>query len=94
MITSIWRGHEIVCVNDIWIYSDNDLKVSKDPNRKCGYCGKSNTKEGHDGCLGILESVMNACCGHGIVNNAYVQFRDGFIMNGINADKIIELMRN
>lgn len=40
----------------------------------CGYCGVSRTKEGHDGCLGTLENVMNACCGHGELGMAYVQF--------------------
>ena len=94
MIMSTWRGHEIKSINDIWIYSDTNQKVSKNKNRSCGHCGKTNTKEDHDGCVGMLEGIMNACCGHGIVNNAYVQFWDGSIVNGINAKKIIELMRN
>ncbi len=42
---------------------------------KCDHCGKSITKEGHDGCMGTLQgNVMNACCGHGNINAAYVQF--------------------
>ena len=40
----------------------------------CGHCGKKRTPEGHDGCIGILEGVMNACCGHGQDNMAYIQF--------------------
>lgn len=40
----------------------------------CGYCGKKRTTEGHDGCIGTLKGVMNACCGHGEVRMAYVQF--------------------
>ena len=40
----------------------------------CNYCGLSRTPEGYDGCLGELENVMNACCGHGHVEKAYVQF--------------------
>lgn len=40
----------------------------------CLHCKKSRTKEGHDGCIGTLENVMNACCGHGDIKNAYVQF--------------------
>ena len=94
MITSTWRGHEITSINDIWIYSDTNQKVSMNKNRSCGHCGKPNTREDHDGCVGMLEGIMNACCGHGIINNAYVQFRDGSVVNGINAKKIIELMRN
>lgn len=42
----------------------------------CNHCDKLPTKEGHDGCIGTLpiEEVMNACCGHGSDNQAYVQF--------------------
>lgn len=40
----------------------------------CGYCEKKRTTEGHDGCVGTLDNVMNACCGHGQVEMAYVQF--------------------
>lgn len=41
---------------------------------KCGYCKKSRTKDGHDGCIGELRGVKNACCGHGDHESAYVQF--------------------
>lgn len=40
----------------------------------CGHCGLKRTPEGHDGCIGTLEGVMNACCGHGEDKVAYVQF--------------------
>lgn len=40
----------------------------------CGHCKKSRTKEGHDGCVGTLEKVKNACCGHGETEQAYIQF--------------------
>lgn len=40
----------------------------------CTHCNKSRTPEGHDGCIGTLKNVMNACCGHGETNMAYVQF--------------------
>jgi len=40
----------------------------------CNHCNLDPTKEGHDACLGTLPNVMNACCGHGDVNLAYVQF--------------------
>ena len=41
---------------------------------KCDHCGLTATREGHDGGIGTLEGVMNACCGHGDQNAAYVQF--------------------
>ena len=42
----------------------------------CAKCNKPPTKEGHDGCIGLLpdKNVMNACCGHGDDKQAYVQF--------------------
>lgn len=43
----------------------------------CGHCGLYNTVEGHDGCLGTIPNVMNACCGHGDINQRYVQFWSG-----------------
>lgn len=44
--------------------------------RPCGFCGEFETKEGHDHCLGRLSAVVNACCGHGVIAEAYVQFDD------------------
>ena len=44
--------------------------------RLCGHCGKHNTKEGHDGCLGVIPDAMNACCGHGEINDAYIQWSE------------------
>ena len=71
--TSNLRGHPIFCRDGEWLYVDTSLPIAgKD--RPCGHCGKERTKEGHDGCLGTLPGVMNACCGHGVVNDAYVQF--------------------
>ena len=40
----------------------------------CQHCKLKRTPEGHDGCVGSLQNVNNACCGHGVTNEAYVQF--------------------
>ena len=49
----------------------------------CAYCGLGPTSEGHDGCLGTLPGpVMNACCGHGDPNVAYIQYWDGRRVSG------------
>ena len=40
----------------------------------CLHCGLKRTSEGHDGCIGTLPNVMNACCGHGRTSEAYIQF--------------------
>ena len=88
------RGHEIEWNGRAWVYCD-----TKEPtayffeSRPCGYCGRSYTKEGHDGCLGTLPGVMNACCGHGVTKEAYVQFLDGKGIYGENAIKIMGLLK-
>lgn len=47
--------------------------------KPCHHCGRMKTPEGHDGCLGTLcdPEIMNACCGHGDVEDAYIQYWPG-----------------
>lgn len=33
--------------------------------RPCARCGRPPTPEGHDACLGKIDGVVSACCGHG-----------------------------
>lgn len=80
-----FRGHLIKYnkKEDSWFYIDTGKRtVDTWKERGCGYCGKSNTSEGHDGCLGTLENVHNACCGHGNSAEAYVQFDNGEELRG------------
>jgi len=60
------RGHKIEFSTDAksWVYS-NDLS-SIEIERPCIRCGKLPTMLGHDSCLGHIEHVTSACCGHGI----------------------------
>jgi len=69
------RGHKIEEVNGDWCYSD-DKTPARNYRDHCGHCGKSDTPEGHDGCLGTIPNAMNACCGHGS-SYPYVQFYNG-----------------
>lgn len=69
------RGNKTYFQNGKYYYEDDNSEVSKNWTTKpCGYCGLEFTKEGHDGCLGELDTnlVMNACCGHGDANDAYI----------------------
>jgi hypothetical protein len=90
---STYRGHKIFHKGEDWgmigetpwYYVDTRQLVSENPNRECGHCGKANTPEGHDGCLGTLKGVKNACCGHGHDSEAYIQFDDDTIVRGREA---------
>ena len=68
------RGHDITQVEGVWYYTDT-MTPTAGNRRACGHCGRGDTAEGHDGCLGTLPGkVMNACCGHGVTQDAYVQY--------------------
>lgn len=84
------RGHVIELKRYGWVYKDTGEQTVR-TYRDCGYCGKANTEHDHDGCIGELPNVMNACCGHGQIDDAYIQYRDGIIIRGQNA---IQAMRN
>lgn len=73
-----------------WRYTDTN-KLESD--RPCRCCDKARTKEGHDGCLGELKGLSNACCGHGIIDDAYVQFLDGTIIKGEDAVVIQNILK-
>jgi hypothetical protein len=88
------RGNDIELINNIWVYSDTKEPVANNyKNKPCGYCGKNSTKEGHDGCLGTLRGLMNACCGHGNIEFTYVQFWDGSVIYGEDAKKIQDILK-
>ncbi len=88
-ISSRWRGHDIYFKDDRWFYLNTSTPVA-DSECPCGHCGAKVTENGHDGCIGKLPSVMNACCGHGVTSDAYVQFRDSTRIAGSEAVAWIE----
>lgn len=79
------RGHKILWVDETtgWVYADTrEPTVTNWDSRPCGFCGKHSTDEGYDSCLGTLPYVMNACCGHGESDLAYVQFENQVCLRG------------
>lgn len=60
---------------------------------RCSMCGHPPTAEDHDACLGTLPGVMNACCGHGVTQDAYVQFLDGETIRGESASVILHELK-
>lgn len=81
------RGHQMFLseLGRDWLYVDTGSKVSNDPKRTCGHCGLDDTPEGHDGCLGDLPGMRNACCGHGREQDAYLVTDDGIRLDGLEA---------
>jgi len=94
MVKSKCRGNDTEFINNKWVYSDTKEPVSENyKHRPCGHCGKICTEEGHDGCLGTLIGAMNACCGHGNIDEAYIQFWDGSRIGGEDAKVIQDILK-
>lgn len=64
MIKAYKRGHVIYFDGCNWRYIDDDTVADHD--RPCKRCGKMPTPEGYDSCLGKINGVISACCGHGV----------------------------
>jgi len=71
----------------------NNNKLKAYEKIPCKYCKEYKTYEGHDGCLGELIGISNACCGHGGGNEAYVQFYDGTVVSGGDATIIQAILK-
>lgn len=87
MMNGTLRGYAIHIREDgKWIFSDtNEPVITTHKLRPCGFCKRMDTPEGYDGCLGKLPGVRNACCGHGELKGAYIQFIGGFTVRGFVA---------
>jgi len=84
---SSWRGHEIEAIEGEWRFVDTG-EPTVGSNRPCGHCGEHATAEGHDACLGTLPGVRNACCGHGVVGDAFVQMQGQDAINFFSEMKL------
>lgn len=95
-MADLWRGHRVEIRDGACYYSDTGEPTATTARRPCGHCGLEDTPEGHDGCLGTLDEsiVMNACCGHGDAEHAYIQFWGGQCIRGDTAQKYIEELMN
>ena len=89
MSRSLWRGHEIKYTDHEWRFVDTkELTVGSD--RTCGHCNNPKTPDGYDACIGTLPGVINACCGHGVIQEAYVQFSLEKTIRGSEAIEFIK----
>lgn len=64
MAKSFERGWEIYYDGKLWRYSDT--KTICDGRRPCKRCRKEPNSDGSDFCLGEIQGVSSACCGHGV----------------------------
>ena len=71
MVKSHSRGHEIYYDGKNWRYVDNN-EIENDM-RPCKRCGRSPTSEGYDACLGHIDGVKSACCGHGVEEPYFIK---------------------
>lgn len=63
---SYQRGHKIIYHDNVWRYADTlDMATFERP---CVRCGRMPVFGGRDVCLGNLQGVQSACCGHGVSN--------------------------
>ncbi len=68
--SSYSRGHK-TNFEDRWIF-ENGEEIYERP---CVRCNRLPTEEGYDNCLGYIEGVKSACCGHGI-EKGFIQKED------------------
>lgn len=87
---SFFRGHEVVYEDGQWKYSDTGefagLGAVVRPCKKCGKVFEGSNIGEPDPCLGNLPGVDNACCGHGVAEQAYVRFTNGVVLTGFDVD--------
>jgi len=74
------RGHPIEYINGVWSYSEGPQKGKYGEERPCTKCHGVSAQ--HDVCLGRLEGVSAACCGHGHVEDACIVFDNGKVLKG------------
>lgn len=81
------HGHKIIFdpLNYKWLYADTGTPT-KNINRPCKHCGKV-CENGIDACLGNLEGVESACCGHGNSDKSFIKFNNGITVRGFTIEK-------
>jgi hypothetical protein len=88
---SHFRGHPILWTGSEWRYADTlePLPATGGSVRPCALCGlQTPLGEGEvDPCLGVLPGVDNACCGHGVRDEAYVRFTTGVVLKGFTVER-------
>lgn len=92
-VTSHLRGYPIYRDGDAWRYLDTGAPTAGTwRDRTCGCCGEATKADGHDPCIRALPGVSNACCGHGELDEAYVQLDSGPCLYGAKAAAFFKIL--
>ena len=84
------RGHVIIWNENLrqWFYEDGlPLPSAGGEVRPCMRCGALFADDAPDACLGMLPGIDNACCGHGMRENAYVRFLNGITIRAFEIEE-------
>lgn len=72
-VTAQMRGHPVIWDGEVWLWADDGTlaPASGGKERPCVKCGlTAEAGYGPDPCLGYIEGVTGACCGHGVEGRA------------------------
>ena len=85
---------------NLFLYDDEkDQAYNYDNNKKidiphtCRNCKKEMKEDEPDACIGKLPGVKYACCGHGIIVDAYVVFNDNTLLRASEAIVYFEIIK-
>lgn len=83
---SYFRGHPTYWDEQLqgWRYTDTGEPIPGwgGEIRPCAKCGAVFEMHEPDACLGQLPGVDNACCGHGVPDQAYIRFTSHVVVRG------------
>lgn len=95
---SHFHGHPIVFQDAKWLYADTLQPIPGygGEMRPCAVCGTMDwSGDGKvDPCLGLLPGVDNACCGHGVAEQAYIRFTNGVVVRGFSIIENVDGLQN
>lgn len=89
-------GHKVFYDGELemWLYEDSGMPFddANEP-RACTRCGRMPLPTGEDACLGHIDGVVAACCGHG-VKESYILTQDGILaetsLNGVTERYVLK----
>lgn len=82
------RGHPII-YSGKWKYAEGPQRGKYGRERPCTHCHA--VSRDYDPCLGHLDRVTAACCGHGQAHDAYIMFDTGEELRGEDVSKLRQI---